>query len=104
MPGAEPLYLVDELIPVAGIAIVWGKAKSFKSFWTFDLMHHVALGWEYRDRYVQQGAVVYCAFEGAHGYKKRAPAWRKHHGIAEGTDIPLSSSPARRTSSPSSAC
>ena len=88
-PGPEPLYLVDELIPMAGIVIVWGKAKSFKSFWTLDLMLHVAQGWEYRDRCVQQGAVIYCAFEGAHGYKKRARAWRQHHGIVEGTDIPL---------------
>ena len=72
--GVEPLYLVDELIPVAGLVDVWGKAKCYKSFWTLDLMLHVAMGWEYRDRYVHQGAVVYCAFEGAHGYKKRVEA------------------------------
>ncbi len=68
-PGVEPNYLVDELIPVAGLVVVYGAPKSGKSFWTLDLMMHVALGWEYRDRYVQQGTVVYCAFEGAHGYQ-----------------------------------
>jgi hypothetical protein len=73
-PGPEPLYLVDELIPIGGLVDVWGKAKCYKSFWCLDLMLHVAMGWEYRDRYVRQGAVVYCAFEGAHGYKKRAEA------------------------------
>jgi hypothetical protein len=80
-PGVEPLYLVDELIPVAGLVDVWGKAKCYKSFWTLDLMLHVAMGWEYRDRYVHQGAVVYCAFEGAHGYKKRVEALRRHYHI-----------------------
>ena len=88
-PGVEPLYLVDELIPVAGLVDVWGKAKCYKSFWCLDLMLHVAMGWEYRDRYVRQGAVVYCAFEGAHGYKKRVEALRRHYAIGSGTDVPL---------------
>jgi AAA domain len=88
-PGPEPLYLVDELIPVAGLVDVWGKAKCYKSFWCLDLMLHVAMGWEYRDRYVRQGAVVYCAFEGAHGYKKRVEALRRHYQIQEGTPVPL---------------
>jgi hypothetical protein len=88
-PGPEPLYLVDELIPVAGLVDVWGKAKCYKSFWCLDLMLHVAMGWEYRDRYVSQGAVVYCAFEGAHGYKKRIEAQRRHYTIADDTAVPL---------------
>jgi hypothetical protein len=56
--GSDPLYLVDELIPIRGLVDVWGKAKCCKSFWTFDLCFHIAMGWEYRDRYVQQGAVI----------------------------------------------
>jgi hypothetical protein len=88
-PGPEPLYLVDELIPLSGLVDVWGKAKCYKSFWCLDLMLHVAMGWEYRDRYVRQGAVVYCAFEGAHGYKKRVEALRRHYAIEEGTEVPL---------------
>ena len=88
-PGPEPLYLVDELIPIAGLVDVWGKAKCYKSFWCLDLMLHVAMGWEYRDRYVHQGAVVYCAFEGAHGYKKRIEALRRHYNIEPTADIPL---------------
>ena len=88
-PGPEPLYLVDELIPAAGLVDVWGKAKCYKSFWTLDLMLHVAMGWEYRDRYVRQGPVVYCAFEGAHGYKKRVEALRRHYGMDADADVPL---------------
>jgi hypothetical protein len=88
-PGTEPLYLVDELIPIAGLVDIWGKPKCFKSFWTLDLMFHVAMGWEYRDRGVRQGAVVYCAFEGAHGYKKRIEAIRRHYELDETLHVPL---------------
>src|SRR5262249_48705109 len=88
-PGLEQLYLVDELIPVAGLVDIWGKAKCFKSFWTLDLMFHVAMGKEYRDRSVQQGTVVYCAFEGAHGYKKRIEAIRLHYEIDDDLHVPL---------------
>jgi hypothetical protein len=88
-PGLEQQYLVDELLPIAGLVDVWGKAKCYKSFWCLDLMLHVAMGWEYRDRYVRQGAVVYCAFEGAHGYKKRVEAQRRHYNIASDTVVPL---------------
>jgi AAA domain len=87
--GDDPLYLVDELVPRRGIVDLWGKPKCLKSFWAYDLAFHIAMGWEYRDRYVQQGAVVYCAFEGAHGYKKRREAIRRHYGIEEGAPIPL---------------
>ena len=46
---------------------------------------HPALGWDYRDRRVRQGPVVYCAFEGAIGIAKRKEAFRqrflaKHDG------------------------
>ena len=87
--GTDPLYRVDELIPVRGLVDVWGKAKCCKSFWTYDLCFHIAQGWEYRGRAVQQCPVVYCAFEGAHGYKKRKAALQKHYDIEDGANVPL---------------
>src|ERR1700730_9837190 len=65
-PNDRP-YVVKGLIPREGITVVWGPPKSGKSFKVFDLCMHVALGWEYRGRRVQQGAVVYCSFEGQAG-------------------------------------
>jgi hypothetical protein len=65
--GAERPELIKGLIPRNGIVVVWGQPKCGKSFWTADAMMHVALGWPYRDRKVQQGTVVYCNFEGNAG-------------------------------------
>jgi hypothetical protein len=88
-PGLEPAYLVDELMPSAGLVLVWGKQKTFKSFWLLDLFVHVAMGWPYRDHAVRQGPVIYCAFEGGHGYKGRIEAIRRHYGINDDVDVPL---------------
>ena len=37
-------YLVKNLIPRAGLVIVWGAPKCGKSFWIFDMLMHVACG------------------------------------------------------------
>jgi hypothetical protein len=88
-PGLEPAYLVDELMPSAGLVLVWGRQKTFKSFWLLDLFVHVAMGWPYRDHAVRQGGVIYCAFEGGHGYKGRIEAIRRHYTIADDVGVPL---------------
>ena len=72
--GSEQPYLVDELIPAKGIVLLWGPPKCLKSFFTLDLMLHDAKGWEYHDRAVHKGAVIYCAFEGGFGFRKRIAA------------------------------
>lgn len=77
--GTERRYLVKGIIPRTGLVIVWGPPKCGKSFWTFDLVMHLALGWEYRGRRVQQGPVVYCAFEGQKGFEARVEAFRQQH-------------------------
>jgi AAA domain-containing protein len=77
--STAPNYLVKGVIPRVGIVVVWGPPKCGKSFWTFDLFMHVALGWAYRGRRVQQGVVVYLALEGGHGFRNRVDAWRRRH-------------------------
>ena len=69
--------------------MVWGPPKCLKSFTVLGAMLHVAKGWEYRDRWVRQGTVVYCAFEGAHGYRKRVEALRRFHKLADDDQVPL---------------
>jgi hypothetical protein len=80
-PRQGPNYLVKGLIPRTGLVVVWGPPKCGKSFWTFDCMMHVVLGWQYREHRVRQGSVVYCAFEGADGFNARAEAFRRQHGV-----------------------
>ncbi|MGO8840921.1 MAG: AAA family ATPase [Methyloceanibacter sp.] len=75
--GTEPAYLVHGLIPRVGLTVIWGPPKSGKSYWKFDLSMHVALGWPYRGRRVQQGPIVYCAFEGQAGIRRRCEAFRQ---------------------------
>lgn len=74
-------YLVKGLIPRNGLVVAWGPPKCGKSFWTFDLVMHVALGDPYRGRRVQQGTVVYLALEGAQGFRGRVEAFRRHRGV-----------------------
>lgn len=78
-----PAYLAKGIIPRVGLCVVWGPPKCGKSFLTFDLLMHVALGWPYRGRRVQKGTVVYCAFEGQAGLRNRVEAFRQRK-LAEG--------------------
>jgi hypothetical protein len=79
--GRTIRYLVKGIIPRVGLVIVWGPPKCGKSFWVFDLVMHVALGWQYRGRRVQQGPIVYCAFEGQSGFEARKEAFCIQHSI-----------------------
>jgi hypothetical protein len=87
--GVEPRYLVKGIIPRVGLVVAWGPPKCEKSFWIFDLGMHVALGWQYRDRRVQQGAVVYCAFEGQTGIQARVEAFRQTFPIEFDGPVPF---------------
>jgi hypothetical protein len=81
--SSSAAYLVKGLIPRGGLTVIWGPPKCGKSFWTFDLAMHVALGNPYRGRRVQQGAVVYLALEGGHGFRARIEAFRRKHDAAD---------------------
>jgi hypothetical protein len=83
--GTERRDLIRNLIPRSGLIVAWGPPKCGKSFGAFDLCMHIALGWKYRGRRVQQGPVVYCAFEGQNGISARVEAFRQHV-LAENAD------------------
>ena len=87
--GTERRYLVKGLIPHPGLTVIWGPPKSGKSFWTSDLVLHVALGWPYRERRVKQGPVVYCCFEGQSGIQARMEAFRQRFLTEEVEDVPF---------------
>lgn len=93
-PSPKRSYLVKGILPRVGLGAVWGPPKCGKSFWLFDIWLHLALRWSYRGRRVQGGTVVYCAFEGAEGYRARAEAFRRKHGLSD-EDVPLFLMPIR---------
>lgn len=82
-------YLIKGLIPREGLVVIWGPPKCGKSFWTFDAIIHVALGWEYRGRRVAQGAVVYVACEGQSGLGVRVEAFRQRHLVEHAQEVPF---------------
>lgn len=92
--GKQRRYVVKGLIPRVGLTVVWGPPKSGKSFWTFDLVMHVALDWEYRGRRVSHGPVVYCAFEGQTGLEARIEAFRQRHLPDAEPEVPFYLQPA----------
>jgi hypothetical protein len=95
-PATDPEYLITGLIPRTGLTVIWGAPKCGKSFWVFDALMHVARGLpEYRGRRVSRGPVVYGAFEGGEGFKKRIAAYRMEHCRDDTNVIPFSLLPVR---------
>jgi hypothetical protein len=84
-----PAYLVKGIIPRVGLCVFWGPPKCGKSFLVFDLMMHIALGWQYRGRRVRQGAVVYCALEGCAAFKNRIEAFRQRKLAENSSEVPF---------------
>jgi hypothetical protein len=74
-----PNFLIKGLLPRTGLGVVWGPPKCGKSFWTFDLVMHVACGRNYRGRLVRKGTVIYLALEGSFGFAGRVEAWKQRH-------------------------
>lgn len=86
--GEEPEYLVDDVIPQAGLIVVFGESGSGKSFFMIDIMAAVARGATWRNKAVKQGTVAYICAEGAGGFKRRLRAYAEHQGISLG-DLPI---------------
>lgn len=82
-------YLVKDIIPREGLCVVWGPPKGGKSFWVYDVMMHVALGWDYRGRRINQGSVVYVACEGERGLGARTEAFRQAKLAEEHEPVPF---------------
>jgi hypothetical protein len=77
LDDAADEWLIKGITPREATGVFWGPSQTYKSFIELDQDMHIALGWKYRERRVQQGPVVYCAFEGGKGVNKRVTAWRQ---------------------------
>jgi hypothetical protein len=79
---------VEDLFVHGSMAVIYGESNVGKTFLATDIGMHVAWGRDWMGRDVEQGAVVYCALEGAHGIRNRVAAFKRKHGL-EGADIPF---------------
>lgn len=84
----DPYYAVKGILPARGLAVIWGPPKCGKSFWTFDLLMHIALKIPYRGRKVRGGPVVYIACEGGDWFGARIEAFRQCF-LGEDADPPF---------------
>lgn len=75
--------LVKGLLTRGAMSVVFGESNCGKTFFVLDLSMHVAQGLAWRDRRVNQSAVIYVAAEGAFGIANRVAAYRQHHRVDE---------------------
>ena len=78
---------VEDFLTAGQMSVLYGPSNSGKTFFATDLSLHVALGWRWRDRDINQGGVLYVAAEGSYGIRNRIVAFRNHYGIS--TKVPL---------------
>lgn len=76
---------VENVISEGAMSVVYGESNCGKTFFMSDLALHVAAGMMWNGRAVEQGGVIYCALEGAHGISNRVAAFRQHHGLEDAT-------------------
>lgn len=77
------LWLMKYLLPAVGMAVIHGHPGCGKTFLALDWALHIALGWEWQGRKVEQGLVVYLCAEGERGLKNRVAAFRRRHKIED---------------------
>lgn len=74
-------WVVREIIPSTGLAVVYGGPGSGKTFLMLDMTMAIARGVKWRGRRTKQGVVVYIAGEGA--LRSRVTAYLKHNELSE---------------------
>jgi hypothetical protein len=77
----RPKYLVKGVVDVGNFVEIFGPSQSYKSFIAIDLGLHIAQGWRWRGRRVQQRGVLYVSAEGGTAVINRMEAWARHHQI-----------------------
>ncbi|MCP1335158.1 AAA family ATPase [Futiania mangrovi] len=75
--STAPDYTMKGMLPREGMAVFWGHHSTGKSFLQLDMAMSIARGAEWRGHRVRQGAVVYIAGEGQHGFRRRIEAYRR---------------------------
>lgn len=78
---AEPEFLIEDVLPLRGLATVYGPPGSAKTFAAVDVAMSIAGGVLFFGKKVTQGGVIYIAAEAGAGLRKRVLAARTEKGI-----------------------
>jgi hypothetical protein len=84
--GEGPEWLIADIVPAAGLTVVFGESGCGKSFLVGDSGLAIARGLPWAGKEVLAGTVVYVTAEGASGFRKRLVAYRQHYDIG---DVPV---------------
>lgn len=76
---APILWRVKHLLPVTGLAAIYGPSGSGKSFLCLDLAISIALGKHWFGNRTVSSNVVYVMLEGESGLRNRIAAWEKQN-------------------------
>ena len=86
-------WVVKDLLPKQGVALVAGPSMAGKSFLTLDMMDCIARGRPVLGRRSYQCGVAYVAAEGANGVRKRIEGLRQDRGAHWSGHMVLCSEP-----------
>lgn len=75
-------WLVEDLLPQADLAMVYGQSGSGKTFWALDLALTIASGGQWRERPTVCGNVAWVAAEAAGSLRNRSKAYAAARGIS----------------------
>ena len=85
-------WFIKNLLPKAGLGVIFGESASGKSFMVLDLAYAIAHGLPWRGIKTTQARVGYVAAEGTNGVRKRLIALAQHNNIKR-TEIHVLDSP-----------
>ena len=80
-------WMVDGLFHVGTLVMVWGASGAGKTAWLIDLVMSIARGEEWSGRQVTHNHVLFCAMEGAQGFRERVLAAAEHHKFTLGREL-----------------
>lgn len=78
-PRLNALWLIKQVLPQEGLALIFGHPGSGKTFLALDMAGHVALGRDWNGAKVREGVAVYVCAEGQNGARNRIAAFRREH-------------------------
>lgn len=74
-----PPWCIKGILPIEGLATIYGPSTSGKSFLAIDIAAAIAFGNSWFGHLVRKSPVMYVALEGEGGFPKRLRAWEQYN-------------------------